>query len=115
MHPSYLGFQLDWPVFVKIPFTAGGKNLKRGEHFNWTGMVGVEADRVATLYAAGYIYHNTELEVQNKVGDRLSEMNGPKLDNLVNLLNVVVKHPKRVIQSFGYIPLIDLSSTGLQV
>jgi len=91
MHPSYLGFQLDWPVFVKVPFTAGGKNLKRGEHFNWTGMVGVEADRVATLYAAGYIYHNTELEVQNKVGDRLSEMNGPKLDNLVNLLNAVVK------------------------
>jgi hypothetical protein len=28
MHPSYLGFQIDWPVFVKIPFTADGKNTK---------------------------------------------------------------------------------------
>lgn len=91
MHPSYLGFQIDWPVFVKIPFTADGKQLKQGEHFNWMGMVGVEADRVALLYASGYIYHNKELEIQNKVGDRLSELNGPQLESLVNLLNAEVK------------------------
>lgn len=91
MHPTYLGWQIDWPVFVKIPFTADGNQLKQGEHFNWMGMIGVEADKVATLYSAGYLYHNRELEVQNKVGDRLSEMNGPQLENLVNLLNAEVK------------------------
>lgn len=91
MHPSYLGFQLDWPVFVKIPFVADGKQLKKGEHFNWVGMHNITEEKVVILYSSGYLYHNRELEVQNKVGDRLSEMNGPKLDNLVNLLNVVVK------------------------
>lgn len=91
MHPSYLGFQLDWPVFVKIPFVADGKQLKQGEHFNWVGMHNITEEKVVILYSSGYLYHNRELEVQNKVGDRLSEMNGPKLDNLVNLLNVVVK------------------------
>jgi hypothetical protein len=91
MHPSYLGFQIDWPVFVKVPFVADGKQLKRGDHFNWVGMHNVTEEKVATLYAAGFIYHNRELEVQNKVGDRLSEMNGQKLASLVNLLNAEVK------------------------
>jgi hypothetical protein len=91
MHPSYLGWQLDWPVFVKVPFVSEGRTLKKGEHFNWIGMHHVTEEAVATLYAAGYIHHNRELEVQNKVGDRLSEMNGQKLASLVNLLNAEVK------------------------
>jgi hypothetical protein len=90
-HPSYLGFQLDWPVFVKIPFVADGKQLKKGDHFNWSVMHNVTEEKVAILYASGYIHHNKELEVQNKVGDRLSEMNGQKLVSLVNLLNAEVK------------------------
>ena len=90
MHPSYLGFQIDWPVFVKMPLTADSKQWKKGEHFNWLER-GFDEQVVATLYASGYIYHNRELEVQNKVGDRLSEMNGPQLETLVNLLNAEVK------------------------
>tara|TARA_R110000823_G_scaffold197175_2_gene328393 strand:+ start:176 stop:604 length:429 start_codon:yes stop_codon:yes gene_type:complete len=91
MHPSYLGFQLDWPLFVKVPFVADGKQLKRGEHFNWVAMHNVEEEKVSILYSSGFLHHNRELEVQNKVGDRLSEMNNGQLETLVNLLNTEVK------------------------
>ena len=90
MHPTYLGWQVDWPVFVKLPLLADNKNWKRGDHFNWLER-GLAQDKIATLYASGYLYHNTELEVQNKVGDRLSELAGKKLETLVNLLNTEVK------------------------
>ena len=90
MHPTYLGWQVDWPVFIKMPVSANGKNWKRGEHFNWLEQ-GIPQDKVAILYASGYLHHNSELEVQAKVGDRLSELSGKQLDTLVNLLNVEVK------------------------
>jgi len=90
MHPSYLGWQVDWPVFIKMPLSADGKEWKRDEHFNWLER-GIEADKVSILYKSGYLHHNTELEIQNKVGDRLSEMNGSQLKTLVNLINAEVK------------------------
>lgn len=90
MHPSYLGWQVDWPVFIKMPLTADNKQWKRGEHFNWLER-GMAQDRVAILYASGYIHHNTDLEVKSKVGDRLSELSGRQLETLVNLLNAIVK------------------------
>ena len=90
MHPTYLGWQVDWPVFVKLPLVADNKTWGRGDHFNWLER-GLEQDRVATLYAIGFLHHNIELEVQNKVGDRLSEMAGRQLETLVNLLNAEVK------------------------
>jgi hypothetical protein len=99
-HPSYLGFQLDWPVFVKIPFVADGKQLKKGDYFNWSVMHNVTEEKVAILYASGYIHHNKELEVQNKVGDRLSEMNGQKLETLVNLINAEVKSRTSSVTEF---------------
>ena len=89
MHPTYLGWQVDWPVFIKMPLLADNTNWKRGDHFNWAER-GIGQDKVATLYASGYIHHNKELEVQNKVGDRLSELAGKDLETLVNLLNVEV-------------------------
>jgi len=90
MHPSYLGWQVDWPVFVKMPLTADGKSWKRGDHFNWLER-GMDESKVSILYASGYIFHNKEFEVQNKVGDRLSEMNSAQLATLVNLINAEVK------------------------
>ena len=90
MHPSYLGFQVDWPVFVKMPLSADNKEWKRDEHFNWLER-GIEADKVARLYTSGYLHHNRDLEVQTKVGDRLSEMNGNQLKTLVTLINAEVK------------------------
>ena len=64
MHPTWLGFQMDWPVFVKHPFDAANVSWTRGHHFNWQ---------------------------ENKVGDRLSEMNAEQLYTLVGLLNSEVK------------------------
>ena len=90
MHPSYLGWQVDWPLFVKMPLSADNKEWKRDEHFNWLER-GIEADKVARLYTSGYLHHNRDLEVQTKVGDRLSEMNGNQLKTLVTLINAEVK------------------------
>ncbi len=90
MHPTYLGIQIDWPLFVKMPLNADGKLWKVGDHFNWLER-GIDPDKVASLYVTQYVYHNTKLAVQNKVGDRLSELAGKQLDTLVNLLNAEVK------------------------
>jgi hypothetical protein len=91
MHPTYLGWQVDWPVFIKRPLMADSKTWSQGDHFNWLER-GIDTDKVATLYASGYIHHNTELEVQTKAGDRLSELAGKQLETLVNLLNAEVKN-----------------------
>jgi hypothetical protein len=90
MHPTYLGWQVDWPVFIKRPLMADSKTWKQGDYFNWFERE-LDPDTVATLYVSGYIHHNKELEVQTKVGDRLSELAGKQLDTLVNLLNAEVK------------------------
>ncbi len=91
IHPVYLGWQVDWPVFVKIPCSAFGKPWKKGEEFNWSVQIGAEADKVAHLYASGYIYHNRDLEKSSKVGDRLSEMDSDQLLTLVKLVNAEIK------------------------
>ena len=77
-------------LFIKMPLSADAKEWKRDEHFNWLER-SIEADKVARLYASGYLHHNTELEVQSKVGDRLSEMQGNQLKTLVTLINAEVK------------------------
>ena len=90
MHPTYLGIQIDWPLFVKMPLNSDGKLWKVGDHFNWLER-GIAADKVVSLYATNYVHHNETLAVQNKVGDRLSELAGKQLDTLVTLMNVEVK------------------------
>lgn len=85
-HPNYLGFQLDWPVFVKIPFSG----YEKGEHFDWLTK-DIDPARVAQLYSTGHIYHNKELEKEVKVGDRLEELDSSQLETLVGLLNAEVK------------------------
>lgn len=90
MHPSYLGFQIDWPVFVKIPFKTGKKQWQRTEHFNWAEL-GYEAKDVAALYNNNYIYHNEELEKTQEVGYRLAEFSKPELRTIVEQMNLVVK------------------------
>lgn len=89
-HPTYLGWQMDWPVFVKMPFTADGKDWQKGEHFNWLNR-NIRPEAVAQLYSTNFIYHNKELEVETKVGDRLGEMDTAQLGKLVALLNAEVK------------------------
>lgn len=91
VHPPHLGWQVDWPVFVKRPFSAFGKPWRIGEEFNWQLQVGAQEDKIAQLYKSGYIYHNRDLEVTTKVGDRLSELNSQKLLSLVKLVNKEVQ------------------------
>ena len=85
-HPIYLGFQIDWPLFIKVPFG----QYERGDHFDWFSK-NVDPKRVAQLYAAGYVHHNKDLEKETKVGDRLEELEGAKLEKLVASLNNEVK------------------------
>jgi hypothetical protein len=116
MHPSHLGFQVDWPVFIKSGFSGNGKIWKQGEHFNWLE-IGLEESKVAVLYEYGRIYHNTELEATNKVGDRLSELGNSQLSTLVNLLNAVVKERSSSSTEFNRIrckkSTIDTKQRGL--
>jgi hypothetical protein len=46
---------------------------------------------VALWFKADLLYHNSELEKQNKVGDRLSEFDKNGLEKIVAALNVLVK------------------------
>lgn len=85
-HPIYLSWQIDWPLFVKLPFG----DFKKGDYFNWL-QLNVDPSRVAQLYATGFVYHNKELEKETKVGDRLEELEGADLEKLVMLLNAEVK------------------------
>jgi len=89
-HPFYLGWQIDWPLFVKTPFTADGKDWEQFEHFNWLNR-GLDPIAISHLYASGFVYHNQALEIETKVGDRLNEMTTDQLDTLVTLLNAEVK------------------------
>lgn len=91
------GWQIDRPVFVKIPFNAYGKTWKAGEEFNWQ----VQACRaedypkmlntVSLMYKTGKIHHDSNREVQQKVGDRLGELGPQELLSLVRTINTVVK------------------------
>lgn len=90
IHPIYLGWQIDWPIFIKIPFTSGGRSWVKGEEYKWMNH-GFDQSAVAKLYSIGYVHHNPALEAQNKVGDRLHEMDAAQLKTLVRLLNVELK------------------------
>ena len=98
-HPNYLGFQVDWPVFVKTPFQSANRFWKRGESFPWAEM-NLDQKAVATLYASGYIYHNPELEKETKVGDRLAELGPKDLKSLVIQLNDIVKRRTTTAEEF---------------
>jgi len=85
--------QFDRPLFVRSrykPITWKGRSWKFQEQFPWAE-IGVHEDTVVTLYNSDQLYHDESLEVANKVGDRLSEMNRKRLDSLVRLVNAEVK------------------------
>ena len=94
---NLLGFQETKPVFVKTPFAAFGKQWKPGEEFNWMVQPCKEEDwdrirkRIQQFYKLGKIHHDSAREVEQKVGDRLGELNTEKLQSLVRQVNAVVK------------------------
>jgi hypothetical protein len=85
--------QFDRPLFVRSrhrPITWKGRSWKFQEHFPWAE-IGVPEKTVIILYNNDQLYHDENLEVANKVGDRLSEMSRWQLDSLVRLVNAEVK------------------------
>lgn len=86
-------FQYSKPVFVRDrykPIKVKGKWYKYNDYFPWQE-VGLEAEKAQIMYDIDRLYHNEELEVESKVGDRLSELKGEKLKKLVRLTNALVK------------------------
>ena len=90
-HPQYLGWQIDWPVFVKIPFSG----YQQGDHFDWVAK-NVDPARVAQLYSTGQIYHNKEfvakcaslgLHIKPGEGWHLKLADGP-FEQLMNELGI---------------------------
>jgi len=91
------GFQVDWPVFVKIPFNAFGKSWKRGDYYNWQNQQYKKEDyrRVKNnthmLYNQGFLHHHSGLEKKEQIGDRLYELNSSQMYRLVSQLNSILK------------------------
>jgi hypothetical protein len=103
---NLLGFQEKSAVFVKIPITAYGKTWKAGEEFNWITQPCRAEDwdkmrlTVASLYNQGKLHHDSAREVQNKIGDRLGELNTEKLISLVRQVNAIVKRRSTTEKEF---------------
>jgi len=102
MHPNYLGWQVDWPLFVKREFTARKKTYKPREHFPWAELA-VAEDKVAALYNNGFLYHNPELEAEANVGYKLSEFKVYELRKIVEMLNTKVRERTESKEQFNKI------------
>lgn len=91
------GWQIDRPVFIKLPFQAYGKSWVVGEEFNWNSQICRAEDwpkmlnTVHTLFVTGKIHHDSVREVQQKVGDRISELSPDGILSLVRQLNSILK------------------------
>lgn len=94
---NQFGWQVDRPVWVKIPFKAFGRDWKAGEEFNWQTQPCRKEDypqmlkNIHLFFNLGKIHHDSARDCQNKVGDRLSELNKEQLMTLVRMVNDVVK------------------------
>ena len=84
-------FQLDRPVFVKYPFQSWGRVLQKGDEFKWKE-IGITEEKALILYKQGFIYHNSEFEVELKVGDGLEQLDVAGLHGLVDSINAKVKY-----------------------
>lgn len=97
MFDNELGFQEVKPVFIKLPFNAFGRDWKKGEHFNWINQAFREEDypeirrKVRDMYLSGKIHHDSSREVQQKVGDRLGELDKEEIASLIRQVNAEVK------------------------
>lgn len=81
-------FQPDKPIFVKTPqgFLAQGRFYKKGQEVKWKESR-MDENKIRRCVAQGILYHNQELEVVHKTGDRLGELDSEQLKTLVRLLN----------------------------
>lgn len=95
-------FQVNIPIFVRSrykPLTWKGKTYQYNEQIPWQEL-SVPEESVRIWYRNDLVYHNPELEKQAKVGDRLEELSGVKLETLYRLLNAELK--SRVVNKTEY-------------
>lgn len=83
-------FQLDRPLFVRIPVEAAGKKWEAGQEFKWKEM-SMPEQNVMKLYNQRVLHHNSELEKKVKAGDGLEELNIDGLHAVVDSINAKVK------------------------
>lgn len=68
----------------------GGKRFKKSQEVDWVSL-DLDEDRIKTLFYNKFLYHNPELEVEAKVGDRLEEMDFEQLKVLYRLMNAIIQ------------------------
>ena len=87
-----LPFQVDKPIFCKIPIPALGRVWGVDSHFKWQEMR-MPMQRIARMYVQGNFYHSDELEekISPVIGDGLEEMNRDALHALVDSINKMLK------------------------
>lgn len=97
MFDNEFGWQVDRPVFVKLPFSAFGRQWNKGEHFTWHVQSYREEDHrkilrtINDMYLSGKIHHDSSREVQQKVGDRLGELDKEEIASLIRQVNAELK------------------------
>ena len=83
-------FQIDRPVFIRIPFQMRGKLWGREEHLPWKEM-NLDQDTIHILYNSGQLYHSDTQEVSMQVGDGLEAIDSPGLQQIVDDYNKRIK------------------------
>ncbi len=86
-------FQVDRPVFVKVPFTASGRSLKVGDQFKWLE-TGFSRDKAMILFNQGFLYHSDDMVAEKRsevIGDGLEAFSEEELASLVKKINESVK------------------------
>lgn len=90
LRPEDVPLQFDRPLFVRIPFNSGGRQLEVGQEFKWKEL-SLDEYKVMVLYKQRMIHHNGEMEKTAKVGDGLEELDIEGLHTLVASINEKVK------------------------
>tara|TARA_R110002167_G_scaffold82691_6_gene225513 strand:- start:826 stop:1227 length:402 start_codon:yes stop_codon:yes gene_type:complete len=83
-------FQYDRPLFVKVKFNASNRDWDLQEHFPWKEL-SLNQDDIQQLYNIEYLYHNSDLESETKVGDGLESLNSEALSEVVASINNKVR------------------------
>jgi len=90
IRPEEFPFQVDRPTFVRVPFTANGRQWDRGEHFPWKEL-SVDDNKVRILYNQRTLFHDSTKETGMRVGDGLEALDVDGLSGLVDAINEKVK------------------------
>jgi len=95
-------FQINSPVFVRIPFQSRGRIWERGKHFKWSEM-GMDEKRIRIMYNQGFLFHDNDLAEnidENTLGDGLNDLDLDSLHAIVKQINEKVKAKAKTEKEF---------------